>query len=1055
MKKRTFKKYKIFSLVIIFTQLFYLAAFPYAAKAVQMPTATYSTMATDLDSYLNSIEFNNTDMTNDQVKQQSSSEKRLEGPEVQVLFNSSNVRTGSVITAEANTSGFTLGDKDLYFTWYLKHKSCDLGNDVTPNSYCDPDGDGEVTVNDWKVEAMRIVARGTFETKDSFYSGDKTSTEENDDGYQSYFGNEIYNGKDKDEASCYIQDNTSGRIYELAKIEPIFTCPEGTHQQCVTKAGILGEGTGGDQTVTGCQKTVACMDYDINLCPKDINNVPIAANIMVPDDIPDKQYCQATTNNTSTSADFGGTQYPHLEFKDSEDIDIFKLTPDCGGGGDDTIANSPPICVPDGSFAEVTGAGRIYSNSLSGQTLCESIGVGGIGGTGSNAGTTCTSPLTLISNSLEEALADGKNVDSLIKTAQDTGVDDNLRFVASGTFLKEDNLCKHLFPVPNVGRTGDGKFIMGEEEFWGTDPKNSKTAENQNLDEANVVGLGINEFTWEYRVGDEVGVAVEGTFTKETKHGDASKMVMWALSKNTCVEGFKEATEENKVGFYSESIQGDSENTVNILAADFDIDDCLEENLLDPSGSGKLSVDVTYNPGTNLINDPEGGELNQGSIINLDAAVSDFVTENGTAVSKDNFYYNWKIETSMSTMLPPLNSDPWKDITTEFKKVNPNLKMDGLGLNSLEVQLNIPQELFLNNDETQYIRFKAEASQEQNEGGALKGVGTVIIKIKQLNDDKRIMAFPVHADSSGMLSLLDNQDQLCSDSAGKYMCYIAENEIIGLKASQTKLSNYEWFLNGESFSCTQGMSSQCGVGNIVFFPAQQTEDGIIKIVLKAKDVESGSYITVERYFSIIVPSVAIDSADFSVLSPKLYGFYKGVNGEKTADYSDMVYEKIGTGIIKLKALYYPAWKADQSRTQWFVNGMAQQDWNDKNEIEIDSEGVNEINVELIATYGTGSIAEANNLRKALYDNWQISPEEIVENEGQASIRIEINNNADELAAKGSKNLFSAMLTSHISEELGFMVRLLLTAMLIVFVTGLIFTFMPETTLAEDFNGNRR
>ena len=96
--------------------------------------------------------------------------------------------------------------------------------------------------------------------------------------------------------------------------------------------------------------------------------------------------------------------------------------------------------------------------------------------------------------------------------------------------------CEHLFPEDgNIpGELGDGEFHMEEEQYWHTDPTNQDTAGIGRPDEANALGLGINEFSWTYQTGDRVGVAIEGISMESTIHDDSSYKTMWALPKNTC-----------------------------------------------------------------------------------------------------------------------------------------------------------------------------------------------------------------------------------------------------------------------------------------------------------------------------------------------------------------------------------------------------------------------------------------------------------------------------------------------------------------------------------------
>jgi len=71
--------------------------------------------------------------------------------------------------------------------------------------------------------------------------------------------------------------------------------------------------------------------------------------------------------------------------------------------------------------------------------------------------------------------------------------------------------CRHEFPSCEGYVLGDGEFGIGEEECWETDPNNPDTDGDGIEDEADLVGLNQQQFTWKYRPGDYVGVVVEGT----------------------------------------------------------------------------------------------------------------------------------------------------------------------------------------------------------------------------------------------------------------------------------------------------------------------------------------------------------------------------------------------------------------------------------------------------------------------------------------------------------------------------------------------------------------
>ena len=951
MKKRKIRIYKKISWFFVFVQLFYLTGFPYFAKAVTMPLASYTILGTteDLQNLANQHYEQNLSETD--VRDKTTVTRKFDTPQMDVVFSPKAISNGMKVTAEAKTKSFAKGDAGAYFTWYLKHKGCNLDDSPSDEkkNQCDADGDGKITENDWKVEAMKLVVRGNFESTNTNYSGDQNSDSDND-GYEAYFGNEISGGLNGEDSYCYIQDFSSGRIYELAKFEEVVT--PSCDPVCIS--------------ATSDNKSVTCRIPD----PNDPNNPP------------------QTFINVQRSA-CQKPQDSRRPFCEVTDLDIFKTDLSCPAG-------EKPVCANSGE--------SIFNFTDTDSQICSILNPTG-------------------------------------KTDRNCA---NVTTDATCTFKGGDKTCKHLFPQldPSRNSTGNGKFTLEEEKFWKTNPNDPKTAKNQNIDEANVVGLGINKFTWEYRTGDKVGVVAEGTFVKETQHADATKMVMWAFSNNVCSKFNDDGNDS--VGFYEDSV---SKNK--ILAVQFDLDKCLEENLLDPSGMGNLSVNVTYSPSDNLVNDPSGGDYSMGTVLNLNADISGFSQTENSTVSLNNFYYDWKVEVlGNSAIIPPNNSDSWVDVTTKVKNANQKLRLEGVGLNKLEFPLNLPEDIFIRkNDKVQYIRIKAEVSQLQDGGGGLSGKGTAIIKIGQLNENKTIKMFPVNAENNGKLNLINNdpKKELCNDEKGKYLCYVTENEIVGLMVDKTKIKGpYSWVVDGKQVSCDSNISSQCLDGNIIFFPAKKSDNGEnIKVTLTAIDGDTGNSINLERYFQITDPAIAIDSVDYGTLRPKLYGYYKGINGGETADYSDVVYEVAKEGPIKLKALFYPAWKADQSTIEWYINGSLQSDSMNQKEIEIDSNGINEINVDLKVAFNPGLKDQVNNMRKALWKYWQISPIETVEENNESSIRIENNLTGENQLANGNKQWFGAMISSHLAEETMFIIRLFLTTLVIIFVTGIIFAIMPE------------
>ncbi len=82
--------------------------------------------------------------------------------------------------------------------------------------------------------------------------------------------------------------------------------------------------------------------------------------------------------------------------------------------------------------------------------------------------------------------------------------------------------CQHAFG-DKVGESNK-KFGIEEENNWGTNIENPDTDGDGVIDEADVAGLGQDEFTWIYRKGDRVSVSVEGMSNIVTNEGTTVRL---------------------------------------------------------------------------------------------------------------------------------------------------------------------------------------------------------------------------------------------------------------------------------------------------------------------------------------------------------------------------------------------------------------------------------------------------------------------------------------------------------------------------------------------------
>lgn len=132
-------------------------------------------------------------------------------PEVNLFFTPADPKPGEKISARAFPMYFTNEQSTLYYTWFLKRPDCGLSGTVSAAAAaagCDRDTDSRITVEDWKIEAMGLIAQNGFDVADA--KGYTSDTD--DDGYKAQFGG---NNKTDVPNHCYVNDPISGKNYEL------------------------------------------------------------------------------------------------------------------------------------------------------------------------------------------------------------------------------------------------------------------------------------------------------------------------------------------------------------------------------------------------------------------------------------------------------------------------------------------------------------------------------------------------------------------------------------------------------------------------------------------------------------------------------------------------------------------------------------------------------------------------------------------------------------------------------------------------------------------------
>ncbi len=621
-----------------------------------------------------------------------------------------------------------------------------------------------------------------------------------------------------------------------------------------------------------------------------------------------------------------------------------------------------------------------------------------------------------------------------------------LNFCTATTASRKENLCKHVFAMPGSGETGDGSFGVSEENFWKTDPNDPSTANNGKKDEANIVGLGADSFSWSYFAGDEVGVAVEGASILPTKHDDSSYYTMWAFPKNKC----SPSTTGDSTGAYVENIKN---YNVTFSTTTLDPNDCIEKNLVDPTEGGQatnLEVQVSVASG-NLVNDETSD--GSGDVAAVQASISNALQDGGSV------HYDWTVEVSDNQRF----SNP-RNITAQALAAGLITRSSGRDLGTFPFQMNMTRAM-LGDDlsgRSGYIRFRVRAEESFDGGGVRRGRGDVIVKFTSTG--KRILAYlvePVTVGTSTQVQIRTGSNVsdslICEDSSlERTACRVVKNEIIGLKIDGSGLRDFTWHVNQRALTCTRsGVSPNCSdteQTNTAFFPVTGEVGESYDISVTASNAATGEEITLSRLFYVVEPLVKIVSSDRGAAWPKLLGFYRDVLGAASQncpsglcpDYSEHTLQTFTDSDVTLKAVYIPSFIQSYPGLEkaWNVDGVAVAE-SAENSITLP------VNKPDGSTYDISFQAfavQSDGLRRALYDIWRISPLSSTELRMESSAQIEVREPT--LAQNPQKGVqkYYALLLTYVPDTVVFSIRLLLLGFLLLFSVHFLGSFVPTSSV---------
>ena len=617
-------------------------------------------------------------------------------------------------------------------------------------------------------------------------------------------------------------------------------------------------------------------------------------------------------------------------------------------------------------------------------------------------------------------------------------------------------ICRHLFPDAPGFTSGDGVFGANEERFWQTDSNDPDTANNGKKDEANVVGLGSDSFTWSYLPGDKVGVVVEGTSMIPTKHQDSSNGIMWAFSKNKCKPA-------GGIGSYAMNVKG---YQVVIPTIDMDLNDCLFDNLVDPTEGGQatnLELSLTASP-SDPMNDV--GTRGDGDMLEVVATIDNAAQE------IQNVYYDWRVELSSDGTANPAGG--WINVTAALNNLVGARKLlssvRGSGVNRLQLSMNIRgTDLFVGNPFTNYLlggigylRFRVDGAENFNSNGASRrGRTSLIVKFNASQD--RILAHtvtvagdPAHVSlnaaneiCSGAFNATDPAEQQALSRLDSKLCRVIRNEIIGVEIPlDPSLSNFSWTINGQPLICNTKVSVQCSddrQGNINFFPVVGNIGDTYNIALTANRIDIGSStektVTISRTFKIVQPAVSIISNDLNNVWPKVLGQFVDTAGNAYTDFSKDTLETYAENNVPLRAIFTPDFLSREAppkvERSWAVDDVTVGDPS-SNVISFPAAKIGKAvyNVSINAVYRPSTL-----VRQAMEDIWGLSTLDTTEIYFSNNTQVEQPDTTN-ITYTGAKKYY-ALIASYLPGSVLFALKVLFSVFLILFASGVVFALIPN------------
>ena len=941
--------------------------------------------------------------------------RKVYAPRVEISFDNTNPKSGEKVTAHAVPEFFKNDPQNLYYTWYIIHTdTSEIDNDSNPLGATN-------SIEEGKIEASKYMARGDYDSSLDGASYSDSGADPDRDGWP---------------ASDEARDDKMAAPYGGA------------------------DGVGGITDKTKRHKSAS--EY----CKSHAEG-----------ENPSKENCNYLSDSSYVSTLYYYTlDSSQTDFYCKECYDYFSdhsselPSSTCTGNRNQCCYNP----IPKSNLECSTGDPPTYYKCAydSATSYCDSATYCGSDTTCQNAMLACYDNFKTCNKNTVQGCIDDKVdecVDSHTSNNEEIifdvsrcykhqfGVNKNPVAFSNddGSGLDYPVDCEHKWEdISGSYVSGSGTFPTGEEEKWKTDPNDPDTDGDGFLDEADIIGLGQENFTWTYQPGDRVGVVVEGTSMLPTDEKTAYYKIMW---------GYMDVCDSTKTKLLSGDQCDDSDDYgYGFLATKAPGEEYSDE---------KIKASLSYSP-ENPVADPTSDD----TMADADEITVTSSIDN-TDLSPQNIYYTWYIERKESIE----GGNPWKKISNleDSFTLSGSGPSSGLGLSSFSFT---PKKDFLKgiSDDLVNLRVTVSISRTSEpttyESDVLerstprKGFASVEIPVNK--NGISIKLYKVNINESGKAEL---GDEICGVYPYRETCPVTKSQMVAAKISGSEYSSgnsqFSWNLDGDPlyqpvdysvFESWSGIS-----GQTVFFPITKEAGELEDISVTATPKTKLQVVNIGRSLMVVDPLVFIKSSDENISWPKEYSVesqsLKDITYTRASDslYEAQIFE---TASYALESI--PDYFVDNNNPNisysWTINGE------DVEAQDFDPEALGLSYVGFTGSDGSGieftsgpdegsTYTLAADVKRywseeetnVLYKAWGISPETL---ESSASLDVETVDTyaieSDEGAAANPKQVL-AVIGTHIPHYTAYVLRLILTLLVMLSVSAFFYGLTQKLSLYEE------